>query len=272
MANTAVAGGRGGSRESRVLQHLGQVDTEAVLRGVAGGALAFAIHRGSIKIRPIKEVVSVEVARSYSRARVVHREEAKPLAPSAGGLNMYWASCVGEQPEQCHCAVGFSSPRSCTTSTSTARAWQSLTTMRSAQPVSSATQLVADGQQHILSDPAMVWCRRCQETSLHRKVFTAETNRDPMARFYRGYYNFAADRRPDAHEFWIGVYSEPALLDLEGIELVLGDIPTDRQFNALRRHCGNYSHLAGGQSNVRRESEPHGRLRQLKHVRPWPQR
>ena len=53
-----------------------------------------------------------------------------------------------------------------------------------------------------------------------------------MARF-RGYYNFALDRRTDAHEFWIGVYSEPALLDLEGIELVIGDIPTDRQFNAL---------------------------------------
>ena len=67
-----------------------------------------------------------------------------------------------------------------------------------------------------------------------------ETKRDPMARF-RGYYNFAVDRRTDAHEFWIGVYSEPALLDFEGIELVIGDIPTDRQFNALRRYCGNYA-------------------------------
>ena len=56
-----------------------------------------------------------------------------------------------------------------------------------------------------------------------------------MARFYRGYYNFAVDRRPDAHEFWTGMYSEQALLDMEGIELVIKDIPTDRQFNSLRR-------------------------------------
>ena len=100
-----------------------------------------------------------------------------------------------------------------------------------------------DGQQHILREcsvPAMVWHRRRQETALHRKVCTAETKRDPIARFYRGYYNFAVDRRPDEHEFWIGVYSEQALLDLEGIEQVIGDIPTDHQFNALRRHCGNY--------------------------------
>ena len=90
----------------------------------------------------------------------------------------------------------------------------------------------------------MVRCRRRQETSLHRKVCTAETKRDPMARFYRGYYNFAVDRRPDAHEFWTGVYSEQALVDMEGIELVIGDIPTDRQFNSLRRHCGHYAQAA----------------------------
>ena len=104
-----------------------------------------------------------------------------------------------------------------------------------------------DGQQHILReccDPAMVRCRRRQETSLQRKVCTTETKRDRMARFYRGYFNFAVDRRPDAHEFWIGVYSELALLDLEGIELVIGDIPTDRQFNSLRRHCGHYAQAA----------------------------
>ena len=52
------------------------------------------------------------------------------------------------------------------------------------------------------------------------------------------------DRRPDAHEFWIGVYSEPALLDLKGIELGIGDIPTDRQFNSLRRYCGYYAQAA----------------------------
>ena len=49
-----------------------------------------------------------------------------------------------------------------------------------------------------------------------------------MARLYRGYYNLAVKRRPDTHEFWIGVYSEPALVDLERIELVIYDIPTNR--------------------------------------------
>ena len=105
-----------------------------------------------------------------------------------------------------------------------------------------------DGQQRIhreCSDPVMVRCRRRQETALHRKVCTSETKRVPMARFYRGYYNFVdRRRRPDAHEFWIGVYSEPALLDLEGIELVIGYTPTDHQFNALRRYCGNYAQAA----------------------------
>ena len=106
---------------------------------------------------------------------------------------------------------------------------------------------VWDGQQHILrecSDPAIVRCRRRQETSLHRKVCMAKTKRDPMARFHHGYYTFAVDRRPDAHEFWTGLYSDPALLDLEGMKLVIGDIPTDRPFNALRRHCSNYAQAA----------------------------
>ena len=40
------------------------------------------------------------------------------------------------------------------------------------------------------------------------------------------------------------MYSQPALLDLEGIELVIGDIPTDRQFNLLRRYCGYYAQAA----------------------------
>ena len=40
------------------------------------------------------------------------------------------------------------------------------------------------------------------------------------------------------------MYSKQALLDLEGIELVIGDIPTDRQFNSLRRHCGHYAQAA----------------------------
>ena len=107
-----------------------------------------------------------------------------------------------------------------------------------------------DGQQHILRKcrehhPAMMRRRRRQETSLYRKVCTAETQRDPMAIFFRGYYNtmMAVERRPDAHEFWIGVFSEPALLDLEGMELVIVDIPTDRQFNALR-FCGKYAQAA----------------------------
>ena len=46
----AAAGDRGGSRKGGKLQHLSQIDTEAVLR-----ALAFATHRGSINIRPIKD-------------------------------------------------------------------------------------------------------------------------------------------------------------------------------------------------------------------------
>ena len=101
-----------------------------------------------------------------------------------------------------------------------------------------------DGQQHILrecSDPVMMRRRRRQETSLHRKVCTAEISGDLMAIFCRGYYNMAVERPPNAHELWIaetgGVYLEPALLDLEGMELVIVDIPTDRQFNALR-FCG----------------------------------
>ena len=40
------------------------------MKGVSGRALVFATHRGSVNIRPIKEVVSVEVARSYHRARI----------------------------------------------------------------------------------------------------------------------------------------------------------------------------------------------------------
>ena len=40
----------------------------------------------------------------------------------------------------------------------------------------------------------------------------------------------------DAPEFWVGVYSKPALLDLEGMELVIGNIPTDFQFDPLRRY------------------------------------
>ena len=38
----------------------------------------------------------------------------------------------------------------------------------------------------------------------------------------------AVKRRPDAHGFSIGVFLEPALLELEDIELVIGDTPTDR--------------------------------------------
>lgn len=53
----------------------------------------------------------------------------------------------------------------------------------------------------------------------------------------------ALERRPDANEFLIGVYSEPKLLDLKGMELVIGDIPMGRQFNALR-YCGNYTQAA----------------------------
>ena len=119
----AAAGDRGGSRKGRVLQHLGQVDTEAVLRDVSGRALASATHRGSINLGPIKEVVSVEVVRSYRRARDVHREEAKPTPAPLGGRGLTRAGhqVCGEQQEQCHYVVGSSSPRSHTTSTSTAR-------------------------------------------------------------------------------------------------------------------------------------------------------
>ena len=63
-------------------------------------------------------------------------------------------------------------------------------------------------QQHILrerSDPAMVRGRRRQKIARHRKVCVAEMKRDPMTRFLRGYNNFAAERRLDPHEFWIGV-------------------------------------------------------------------
>ena len=84
------------------------------------------------------------------------------------------------------------------------------------------TAAARDGQHHILhesSDPVMV-------------------------RFYQGYYNLAVERRPDAPELWVGVYSKPALLDLEGMELVIGNIPTDFQFDPLRRYCGNYAQAA----------------------------
>ena len=54
----------------------------------------------------------------------------------------------------------------------------------------------------------------------------------------------AVERRPDAHEFWIGVYTEPARLELEDIELVIGDTPTDRQLKTLRRFCGSYVQAA----------------------------
>ena len=72
------------------------VDTEAILRDVSGRALAFATHRGSINIKSIKEVVTVEVARSYRRARNVHREETKPVPrpPRWERLTMRWASGV----------------------------------------------------------------------------------------------------------------------------------------------------------------------------------
>lgn len=53
------------------------------------------------------------------------------------------------------------------------------------------------------------------------------------------------ERHPNAHGFWIAVYSEPAaLLDMDDIKLVFGDIPTGRQFNAPRRYCGNYAQVA----------------------------
>ena len=54
----------------------------------------------------------------------------------------------------------------------------------------------------------------------------------------------AVERRPDARKFWIEVYSEQASLNLEGMELVVGDISTDCQFNALRRYCENYAQAA----------------------------
>ena len=226
-----------------------QVDTESVLRDVSGRALpvAFATHRGSINIRPIKEVVTVEVARSYRGARDVHRVEAKsvPRPPRWEGLDMRWASGVWG-------ATRTMSLRRRVFITKVLYDkhfhGKNLAKFNNAE-VDTTCKLchsARDGQQHILREccePAMVRCRRRQETSLHRNVCTAETKRDPMARFYRG-YNLAVDRRPDGHEFWTGVYSEQALSDLEGIELVIGDIPTDRQFNSLRRYCGHYAQAA----------------------------
>lgn len=73
MADIVAVGDQGGSRNDMVLQHYGQVDSNAVLRDVLGRALALATQRGNINIRPIKELVSVEVAWAYRRARNVHR-------------------------------------------------------------------------------------------------------------------------------------------------------------------------------------------------------
>ena len=166
---------------------------------MSGRALAFATHRGRVNIRPIKEVFTVEVARSYRRARDVHREKAKPVPRPTRweGLNMRWGSGV------CGATRTMSLRR---------RVFiikvlydkhfhgKNLAKFKNAE-VDTTCKLchsVRDGQQHILReccDPAMVRCRRRQETSLHRKVCTAETKRDPMASFYRGYYNFAVDRQ-----------------------------------------------------------------------------
>ena len=52
--------------------------------------------------------------------------------------------------------------------------------------------------------------------SIHMGKHQHPEKRDLTARFYRGYYNLNVERRPHMHEFWIGVYSEPALLDMEG--------------------------------------------------------
>ena len=156
----AAAGDRGGSRKGRILQHFGQVETEAVLRDVSGRALAFATHRGSISIRPIKEVVTVEVARSYRRARDVHREEAKPTPRPPGGKVSTCAGLqgCGVQPEQCLCAGGSSSPRSYTTSTSTARTWRSSTTRSMTQLASSATQPEMDSSTSCGNAVIRRWC------------------------------------------------------------------------------------------------------------------
>ena len=117
----AAAGDWGGSRKGRVLQHLGQVDTEAVLRDVSGRALAFATHRGSINLGPIKEVVSVEVV-SQSQGCPSGGSQTYPRPPLGGrGLTRAGHQVCGEQPGLCHYVVGSSSPRSYTTSTSTAR-------------------------------------------------------------------------------------------------------------------------------------------------------
>ena len=64
--------------------------------------------------------------------------------------------------------------------------------------------------------------------SMHRKtrndrVCTADENQYPVARPFRGYYDLAVKRRPNA-QFWFGVFSEPVLQDLEGMELVVGDV------------------------------------------------
>ena len=63
---------------------------------VSGRALDFATHRGSISVRPVKEVVTVEVACSHRLTRDVHRTEAKPTpkTPRWEALNVHCAARV----------------------------------------------------------------------------------------------------------------------------------------------------------------------------------
>ena len=63
---------------------------------------------------------------------------------------------------------------------------------------------------------------RQQETILYRKMCAVEVKRDPMTRFYRGYYDLSWQWSIALMRTSSRLESEPALLDTKGIELVVG--------------------------------------------------
>ena len=112
----------------------------------------------------------------------------------------------------------------------------------------------ADGHQHILREcmhPKMRACRRRWETAICRTVDAAVKAGDPMALVYKGYYNMAVERRPDAHELWTCVLVE-CLPDLEQVaEAAPEGLATDLQFGRLREHCSQYVKAAEALFTVR---------------------
>ena len=156
------------------------------------------------------EVASIKVARAYRRAKDAHRVKAESPPPALGGAQVplgsrylavirtmylqgrgFITKVLYDKHFRGRNFAKFNNAEIDTTST--------------CKLCCSAK----DGRQYILrecSDPAMMLYRMSQETALHRKVCTAKRKRDPIARLYRDYYNLAVKRRPDTHEFWIGVY------------------------------------------------------------------